>query len=181
MRVHALRDQKAAYRVFSHRSRSSVALGVLLAAGLAGCGAATASAPPAPPMPRVALVTLRGQSVTVPNGEPTVLYFVSVQCSSCVDGLHQLTAVAQGERKSVRWLAVDVTPQYDPPAAIAAMMAEAGAHWSAAYATNAVLQAYHVTSLDQLAVVSANGRLLYDGGRPSDAELSALLRGGAQK
>lgn len=177
--MRGIRDGMAAYREL-YQSWSGAVLSALLAVGLAGCGAARASTPPAPPVPRVALVTLRGQEVAVPNGKPTVLYFVSAQCSSCVDGLHQLTALAQGEQKAVRWLAVDVTPQYDPPDAIAAMMAEAGARWPVAYATNAVLQAYHVTSLDQLAVVSSNGRLIYDGGRPSDAELSALLRREAQ-
>ncbi|MCL6562765.1 MAG: hypothetical protein K6U87_07130 [Firmicutes bacterium] len=149
-----------------------------LAGMLAGCGPAaggSVSTPATPPAPRVTLTTLVGQHLTVPNGRAAVLYFVSAQCSSCVDGLHQLTALQGQVPKTVQWLAVDVTPQYDPASAVSSMLAETGARWPAAYATNQVLQAYHVTALDQLAVIGADGRLLYDGGRPSDGVLRRLL------
>ncbi|MBX5468181.1 MAG: hypothetical protein K6U14_11925 [Firmicutes bacterium] len=143
---------------------------------LAGCGAGpAASAPAAPPAPRVTLTALSGQALTVPDGKPTILYFISAQCSSCVAGLHELAALGTQLPHSVQWVSVDVTPQYDSPPTVTTMMAETGAQWPAAYATNALLEAYHVTELDQLAVIGANGRLLYDGGRPSAATLRGLI------
>jgi thiol-disulfide isomerase/thioredoxin len=119
--------------------------------------------------------TLEGQRVTVPDGRPTVVFFMSAGCGSCLGGEQQLAQLAETMPARVRWLSLDVAPGYDTPQAVLSAAALTGAHWPQGYATAAILKAYHVTQLDQVAVISGNGRLIYDGALPSSARLSVLL------
>ncbi|MCY0899616.1 MAG: hypothetical protein OWU33_11905 [Firmicutes bacterium] len=119
--------------------------------------------------------TLEGQRLTVPDGRPTVVFFMSAACGSCLGGEQQLAQLAATVSTRVRWLSLDVAPGYDTPQAVLSAAAVTGAHWPQGYATTAILKAYHVTQLDQVAVISGNGRLIYDGPLPSNARLSLLL------
>ena len=107
------------------------AAALLLGVGLVGCGAGvphasathpaapakTATAPPPAQVEAVASAfsvrDLSGSTVSVPNGAPTVVYFMSATCGSCIQGEQQLAQLATQLPGSVRLLSLDVTPQYD--------------------------------------------------------------------
>jgi copper chaperone CopZ len=121
------------------------------------------------------LTLLNGQVLPVPDGHPLLLFFMSAQCGSCLAGEQQLHRLAATLPPTVQLVSVDVTPEYDPPKLVADMARVAGAWWPQAYAAAPVLQAYHVTQLDQVAVLAPDGRLLYDGALPSNAVLRHWL------
>ncbi|MCY0885809.1 MAG: hypothetical protein OWV35_07995, partial [Firmicutes bacterium] len=118
--------------------------------------------------------------IRVPAGGPTLLYFMSAQCASCIAGEEQLAALRPRLPAGVHLVSLDVTPGYDTAAALAALARRAGAGWPQAFATPAILTAYRVTALDQVAVISRQGHLLYDGPLPSDRRLLALMAAAAR-
>jgi len=126
--------------------------------------------------PAFHVTALNAGSVSVPSGRPTVVYFMSAGCGSCVSGEQQLVRMAAHAPASVVWLSLDVAPGYDTANAVLSMAQEVGAHWPQAFASNAILQAYHVDQLDMVAVIRRNGTLLYDGPLPSSARLRALIQ-----
>lgn len=131
--------------------------------------ATTAAAPP------FQVASLNAGPVKVPNGQPTVVYFMSAGCGSCISGEQQLAHVAAITSASVQWLSLDVDPGYDTPKAVLSMAHYTGAHWPQAFGTNAIINAYHVTQLDMVAVIAKNGKLLYDGALPSNTQLQTLI------
>ncbi len=174
----------------------AAAAAILLGIGLAGCGAAVPQAgaahkpaltkaptttpvrtpaPKDPAAPAFSVKDLAGAAISVPNGAPTLVYFMSAICGSCIQGEQQLAQLAAQLPGSVRLLSLDVTPQYDTAQSLAAVAQETGAHWPQAFSTSAILQAYHVTQLDQAAVVTASGHVLYNGPLPSNSQLLSLL------
>jgi hypothetical protein len=70
----------------------------------------------------------------------TVLYFMSVQCGSCIDGQQQLAGVASELPARTQVVSVDVTPQTDLASPVAHLARPVGAHWPQAFATLPVIQ-----------------------------------------
>ncbi|PSR20007.1 MAG: hypothetical protein C7B45_17000, partial [Sulfobacillus acidophilus] len=140
-------------------------------------GTVTGSTPPAAsvqssPDPVDQVTSVSGQTVSWPRpGVVTVLYFMSAQCGSCIAGERQLAALQAGLPATVRLLSLDVTPEVDTAAMLRAVARETGAHWPQAFATPALLTAYHVVALDQVAILTAQGRVVYDGGLPSNGQM----------
>ncbi len=62
-------------------------------------------------------------------------------------------------------------PVVDSAAMLTAVARQSGAPWPQAFATPALLKAYHVVALDQAAILTARGRVVYDGGLPSNGQL----------
>lgn len=119
--------------------------------------------------------TLSGATITVPGAPVTVMYFMSAQCGSCVAGEQQLATLVPNLPSTVRFVSVDVTPQTDSPTTVMTMAQSVGAQWPQAFASNAMLEAYHVTQLDQVAVVNSHGQILYNGALPSNTQLQQLI------
>ncbi len=137
---------------------------------------ATASAGPAGAVaPAFQVASLNAGTIRVPMAKPTVVYFMSAGCGSCISGEQQLAHVAAKTPASVQWLSLDVDPGYDTRQAVLSMARSTGAHWPQAFGTNAIINAYHVTQLDMVAVIAKNGSLLYDGALPSNTRLITLI------
>lgn len=128
------------------------------------------------PAPTFQVTSLNAGPVRIPDARPTVVYFMSSACGSCISGEQQLATLAKTTSSSVTWLSLDVDPRYDTPHSVLAMAHAVGAYWPQAYGTAAILNAYHVTQLDMVAVIAKNGQLLYDGALPSNARLTTLIQ-----
>ena len=92
-----------------------------------------------------------------------------------MQGERQLAALQAELPATVQMVSLDVTPQVDTARMLKQMAREAGAHWPQAFATPALLTAYHVVALDQVAVLTARGRVVYDGGLPSNGQLRQAI------
>jgi hypothetical protein len=101
---------------------------------------------------------------------------MSSSCGSCISGEQQLAHIAARTPATVQWLSLDVDPGYDTPKAVLTVARLTGAHWPQAFATQTIIQAYHVTQLDMVAVIAQDGALLYDGALPSSTRLTALIQ-----
>ncbi len=163
----------------SRRIAKTVALGLpATPAPVTCCGGAVAESTPPTAAATSSSVSAdqvtsaSGQTVSWPrSGTVTVLYFMSAQCGSCIQGERQLAALQAGLPATVRLLSLDVAPGVDTAAMLRAVARETGAHWPQAFATPAILTAYHVAALDQVAVLTARGRVVYDGGLPSNSQM----------
>ena len=123
-------------------------------------------------VPTDRVTSVSGQTVSWPRpGTVTVLYFMSAQCGSCIQGEQQLAALQAGLPATVQLVSLDVTPGVDTAAMLRSVARETGAQWPQAFATPALLTAYHVAALDQVAILTAQGRVVYDRGLPSNAQL----------
>lgn len=111
----------------------------------------------------------------IPDGGPTVLYFMSAQCGSCIQGEQQLAQIQGQLPKSAQLISLDVTPQYDTPQMLASIAQSVGAHWPQAFVNPTLLQAYHVIALDQVTVIAASGHVVYNGALPSNGQLMNLI------
>lgn len=120
--------------------------------------------------------SISGQSVSWPSAGVTVLYFMSAQCGSCIQGEQQLAALEATLPATVHLVSLDVTPQTDTRSMLSAVAHQVGAHWPQAFATPALLTAYHVVALDQVAVVNAHGQVVYDGALPFNTQLRQMIR-----
>jgi thiol-disulfide isomerase/thioredoxin len=129
-----------------------------------------------PVAPAFRVVSLNAGTVRVPTTRPTVVYFMSSSCGSCISGEQQLAHIAARTPATVQWLSLDVDPGYDTPKAVLTVARLTGAHWPQAFATQTIIQAYHVTQLDMVAVIAQDGALLYDGALPSSTRLTALIQ-----
>lgn len=114
-------------------------------------------------------------TVAVPDGHPTLVYFMSTQCGSCVAGEQQLAELRHRMPQAMHLVSLDVAPGYDTPAMVLAMAREVGAHWPQAYARQSVINRYHITALDEVVIMNAEGRVIYDAGLPSDARILQLV------
>lgn len=145
--------------------------GGTIAGGTPPAASATSS-----PHPAYQVLSVRGQTVSWPRpGAATVLYFMSAQCGSCIQGERQLAALQAGLPATVQLVSLDVTPEVDTAAMLRSVAREAGADWPQAFATPALLTAYHVVALDQVAVLTDRGRVVYDGGLPSNGQLRQAI------
>ena len=125
------------------------------------------------------LTSVSGQPVAFPAGRPTLLYFMSASCSSCWQGNSQIAQIYRALSTRAQVVSLDVTPQVDTVSQVQQMAQQTGATWPQAFATSAILNRYHVDYLDTVVVLSPTGKVVYDGGIPSNAKLLALVRGAA--
>lgn len=145
-------------------------------------GVAAASAPSASPPAAVPagagyrLTSIGGQAVAFPQGRATLLYFMSASCSSCWQGNSQIARIYPRLRHMAQVLSLDVTPQVDTASQVEEMAHSTGAVWPQAFAAPSILTRYRIRYLDSAVVLSRTGKVLYDGGIPSDRRLLALMR-----
>lgn len=159
-------------------------LGVLAAGGVFWAVTAYMNAQSVPvattlTVPRMTLQSLGGQTVSIPGSGVTVLYFMSAQCSSCAAGAHQLLGLVPKLPPGARLISVDVAPGQDTPRLLAQFNGSVGVTWPQVYATNLMLQDYHVTALDEVAVVNAQGRVTYVGALLPVSKLARIVDGAA--
>ena len=76
-------------------------------------------------------------------------------------------------------MSLDVTPQVDTASQVEQMAQQTGATWPEGFATSAILNRYHIDYLDTVVVLSPAGKVVYDGGIPSNARLLALVKSAA--
>ncbi len=125
------------------------------------------------------LTSVTGQAVTFPAGRPTLLYFMSASCSSCWQGNSQIAQVYKALSARAQVVSLDVTPQVDTASQVEQMAQQTGATWPEGFATSAILNRYHIDYLDTVVVLSPTGKVVYDGGIPSNAKLLALVKSAA--
>lgn len=120
--------------------------------------------------------TVSGSTFSVPAGKPTVLFFMTGECASCVEGARTLDAIERqyGDRLAV--LAVDM----DPGASTAAVRAFAESAGSPRYSfardpDGRMVGALAVRALDTVVITDANGAVVYRGVSPDQASLRAAL------
>ncbi len=108
--------------------------------------------------PTFAVQDIQGQTVTLAEGRPTILYFVAAWCSSCAYGESQLRQVYDRYGHAVRMITVDVDPQQDTPQMVATFAKNYGGPWPAVLDQGQRLtRLYHVTSLDSSYLVNPQG------------------------
>jgi cytochrome oxidase Cu insertion factor (SCO1/SenC/PrrC family) len=165
--------------VVLHGGTSATAAG----SAVVSSGHATTSTPGAPEAVAAGggyrLASVTGEPVTFPDGRPTLLYFMSASCSSCWQGNSQIAQIYSALRTRAQVVSLDVTPQVDTVSQVQEMAQQTGATWPQAFATSAILNRYHVDYLDTVVVLSPTGKVVYDGGIPSNAKLLALVKGAA--
>ena len=86
-----------------------------------------------------------------------------------------MAALQAGLSATVQLVSLDVTPEADTAAMLRSVARETGAHWPQAFAAPALLTAYHVVALDQVAILTAQGRVVYDGGLPPNGQLRQAI------
>lgn len=129
------------------------------------------------PSPAVLSVkTISGSAFSVPAGKPTVLFFMTGECASCIEGARALDTIERqyGDRLAV--LAVDM----DPGATTAAVQAFAEAAGSPRYSfardpDGRMVGAFAVRALDTVVITDAGGAVVYRGVSPDQASLRAAL------
>jgi hypothetical protein len=149
---------------------------VIVLAGAAKLAVPSPQAAPKGIQPEFRLTSIRGQHVSIPAGKPTLLYFMAAWCSSCWAGESALAPLWHREHGRALFVSLDVSPQMDSVGSLAKMAAMTGASWPQVFATPKLIDHYDVTSLDTIVVLSANGRRLYEGPTPGNAELARLLK-----
>lgn len=143
--------------------------------------AATSTSATSPPTAVAAgrgyrLTSMTGQTLTFPQGRPTLLYFMSASCSSCWQGNSQIAGIYPTLRHMAQVVSLDVTPQVDTVSQVEQMVQSTGATWPQAFATPSILTRYRIRYLDTTVVLSPTGKVVYDGAIPSDSRLLALMR-----
>ena len=160
------------YRI-SRRTAISIA-GVLAVGslGLTGCGSSDAAESDGP----VTVAALDGQQISLPAaGKPTAVFFFSVGCGECVNGvrfLGEAVTIADENGNEASFLAVDMDPR-ESEETIEGFMEYVGAeHVPAAIDEGAaVSQRFKVAALSTLIVVDADGQVTFRATGP-DAETS---------
>lgn len=178
--------------------RSAVRAGIFTAAGiaamllLAGCGtpAGTAAAPPASQDPATAPgagspagsgVTVRavdGSALKLPTGKPTVIYFFTASCGSCVTGVKN---VASGLAKSpgARAVAVDLDPS-EPIEVLKKFMGSVGSPpLTSVRDDGTLLKQFNVDALGTTVVLNPSGKEVYRGVDPSADQTAHALAAAA--
>lgn len=125
--------------------------------------------------------TLSGQKVIVPGGNPSVVFFFSVNCGSCGPGAQAL-ARAQKVNPSANFVAVDVDPSEsttDVRKFLTANQAGGLAYLLDTHGSHA--RAYQLTALSTAVVLDAAGTEVFRGVDPSPDQIrAALTKAGAQ-
>lgn len=120
--------------------------------------------------------TVSGSTFSLPAGKPTVLFFMTGECASCIEGARALDTIERqyGDRLAV--LAVD----RDPGATTAAVRAFAQAAGNPRYSfardpDGRMVGAFAVRALDTVVITDAGGAVVYRAVSPDQASLRTAL------
>ncbi len=120
---------------------------------------------------------IQGQTVAL-AGKPTVLYFMASWCSSCTYGESQLRQVQSRLGSRVNLVTVDVDPQQDTAAELAAFQKQWGGPWPHVLDTGQrLVAAFGVQSLDTTVILNARGTIVHVGGAEAGGSLVQSLKG----
>ncbi|MCY0868973.1 MAG: hypothetical protein OWT27_00070 [Firmicutes bacterium] len=123
--------------------------------------------------PQLVLSALGGRSIRVNPADYTVLDFMSSSCADCLQTAATLRHFEH--RKGIELISVDVAPQVDSAATIAAFERIAQTGWPYVLEkTPGLIDRFHVTELDTV-VVLHDGRVVYHGISPSVSQLQQVL------
>lgn len=86
-----------------------------------------------------------------------------------------MAALQAGLPETIRLLCLDVTPEVDTPAVFMAVARQVDAHWLQACGAPALFTAYHVDALDPVEIPTAQGRVVSEGGVPSNSQMRQLM------
>ena len=169
-----------------HHRRRLISIATILAAGalaLTSCG--NAGAPRAASSMAVGggpttLTSVDGHRISVPvPGEPTAVFFFSVSCGECVEGVRSLgkaAAAADEQGDHANFFAVDLDPG-ESKKIIEDFMDYVNAELvPAAIDTGARLsRRFKVAALSTLIVIDADGKVTFRGTSPSAKTITAEL------
>ncbi len=176
------------------RIQRTMATGIVVAAVLlAGCRAATpatdagttAGTAGAASAQSVTVRALGGQRIRIPSERPTVVYFFSAGCGSCIQGaraLVQANTQSQTAQSAATFLAVDLDPT-EPPQVIGAFVRAAGNPDLPAVSDRdaALSRRYQVTALSTLVVIDPTGRVSYRAVEPGPAQILDAIAKAARR
>lgn len=120
--------------------------------------------------------TISGSTFSLPAGKPTVLFFMTGECTSCIEGARALDTIERqyGDRLAV--LAVDMDPGATTAAVRAFAEAAGSPHYSFARDPDGrMVGAFGVRALDTVVIIDADGAVVYRGVSPDQASLRAAL------
>jgi len=160
--------------------RKAVALAGAIAAGslaLTACGKTVTSA--VHETSPATVTSVDGQTIRLPAaGAPTAVFFFSVGCGECVDGVRSLgKAAAAGKAGDhAGFLAVDMDPGESKPTIKRFMDYVDAEHVPAAIDIGAALsRRYGVAALSTLIVINADGNVTFRATSPSATTITAEL------
>lgn len=186
------------------RIQRAMATGIVVAAVLllAGCRAAAPATPDADAgttagaagatstagaasARSVTVRALGGQRIRIPSERPTVVYFFSATCGSCIQGAHALVQAqqqAQAAQTAATFLAVDLDPT-EPPQVIGEFVRAAGNPDLPAVSDRdaALSRRYQVTALSTLVIIDPTGRVTYRATEPSPAQILDAIAKAARR
>ncbi len=169
----------------TRRATLSVA-GLLLAGSLALTACGNTDATPAADAGTPAAVTsIDGQMVSLPaSGKPTAVFFFSVGCGECVEGVRSLGEAATAAEKSgagASFLAVDIDPGESKETIEGFMEYVDAEHVPAAIDEGAALsQRFDVAALSTLIVIDGDGKVTFRATEPDAKTITAeLVKAGA--
>jgi thiol-disulfide isomerase/thioredoxin len=122
-----------------------------------------------------------GREIPVPGDKPTVLYFYSASCGSCIEGARSVAQAQQQAPDAANFVAVALDPgstQSDIRNFLAA--AEATGLAGAPDDDYSLMRAYQVQSVSTAVVLDAAGQTVYTGVEPTADQLSAAVGKAAQ-
>lgn len=169
--------------------------GIVIALLLTGCGAQTSPSGAASPSSGSAagassseagsatgvsfapltVRTVSGTSLTVPTNKPTLFYFFTASCSSCVTSAKSVGAAVAKTGSRVQAVAVDLDPG-EPVSVIDGFMQAVGnPPLSVVRDDGTLLKRLNVDALGLTVVLDKTGRMVYRGVDPSAAQTGAAI------
>lgn len=126
------------------------------------------------------VTSIDGKTISVPAaGEPTAVFFFSVGCGECVNGVRSLGEAATAADKAgtiATFLAVDLDPGETRQTIEEFMQHVDAEHVPAAIDTDAALsQRFQVAALSTLIVIDADGKVTFRATDPSAETITAEL------
>lgn len=159
------------------RSRPGAMLALALAVALPAPTAwATVTPVAAPRANPIAITTIVGKTVRIPDKKPTALFFFSVGCDSCVAGAISMGKAAAVVGNKAQFLIVDVDPS-EKTGVIGDFLRSIGTpDLPAAIDQGAALsRTYRVSALSTLLVVNSKGKITYRATDPSSRQIQTAL------
>ena len=166
----------------TRRHHAALSIAAVLAAGsltLTACGNSADPATAGSGSPAT-VTSVDGQQISLPaNGKPTAVFFFSVGCGECVNGVRSLgeaATTAENAGTVASFLAVDMDPG-ESKALIGDFMESVDAeHVPAAIDDGAALsRRFEVAALSTLIVVDADGTVTFRATAPDAATITAEL------
>jgi hypothetical protein len=158
------------------RSLMIAGVAAVLLLGIAVAALTNDRAQPARNGGPVSVTTVDGQALTVPNGRPAVLTFVTATCGDCVSDVQTLGAVRAQAGDRATYLTVGTDPMASASDLTGLLSAAGHPDLPAAKdADGSLARAYHVNALGTVVVLAADGSVAYQDIKPgADAVRAAL-------